>query len=93
MAKNGWKLTVLEVFNHTCQICGSHSNLTVHHKKPLGRGGGSTADNVVCWCRDCHRAYHNKWGVTISDNFGNPVEHRYEHRNSPKRKHHKKNRR
>jgi 5-methylcytosine-specific restriction endonuclease McrA len=51
----------LERDNHTCQICGLHIRLTVHHID----GNGTTKpkeerndalDNLITLCRGCHCA-------------------------------------
>lgn len=89
MAKTKWKEAIRERDCYRCKICGRTTNLTIQHKLPLCRGGLSTPDNCVCWCTYCHRNYHNTYGMAISDDFGNPVEHGYIHRNPPRRKHHK----
>lgn len=73
MGTSKWKFAIHERDCFKCKICGSRSNLTVHHKFPVSRGGKNTLENCVCWCRDCHRNYHNRWGLTTSDDYGNPV--------------------
>ena len=93
MGNNKWKEEVRTRDCFKCKICGSPNNLTIQHKIPLCRGGQSTLENTVCWCTWCHRDYHKKWGMAISDDFGNPTEHGYQHRNSSKRKQSKKQRR
>lgn len=64
---------MLERDNYCCKICGSSSHPTVHHKIAKARGGKGCLENCVVWCRECHRNYHNKWGITTSDDYGNPV--------------------
>ena len=91
MSAKGWKLEVHQRDGNRCKICGSTKNLTVHHKLPVARGGKSSLENCVCWCKWCHCAFHNKWGLTISDDFGNPVEEYYGFR--VRRKKEKKGRR
>jgi hypothetical protein len=95
----GWKLEIHERECHCCKICGGIYRLTVHHKLPKARGGRSDKDNCVCWCATCHREFHNRWGLTTSDDYGNPVGD-YKGTNRPQkrkqRKHcrkHRKNRR
>ena len=73
MSKSNWKSYVHERDCGKCRICGSNNHITVHHKLPKARGGKGTLENCVCWCRDCHRNYHNRWGLTTSDDYGNPV--------------------
>lgn len=51
---------------YTCQKCGKVSTsgeLDVHHKKPKARGGTNAPDNLVTWCRKCHRMWHIKYGI------------------------------
>lgn len=91
MAIRGWKLAIHERECFKCKICGSSKNLTIHHKLPVARGGRSNLENCVCWCRDCHREYHKNWGLTESDDFGNPIEEMYATKKKRKRK--KKHRR
>lgn len=40
--------------HHTCQYCGSVSNLTLDHVMPVSRGGKSTWENVVTACYPCN---------------------------------------
>lgn len=95
MAKSEWKREVHERDNHQCKICGSRHHLTVHHKLPVARKGRNHPDNGVCWCTICHRAYHEKWGLTESDDYGNPLEEYHGINSSRKkskkrRKHHRR---
>lgn len=73
MTLKGWKLDVQERDGFRCKICGSKHDLTVHHKLPSSRGGKGCLSNCVCWCRKCHSEYHSRWGLTTSDDFGNPA--------------------
>ena len=68
-----WKQEVHERDCHKCKICGSTYRLTVHHKLPVTRGGQGNLENCVCWCQICHRVFHKRWGLTTSDDYGNPV--------------------
>lgn len=77
MGDRKWKQEVLERDCHTCKICGSHNQLTVHHKVAKCKGGAGVPENTVCWCAICHRAYHKKWGLTQSDDYGNPLQNHY----------------
>jgi hypothetical protein len=90
MGKSLWKAEVMERDDNECKVCGTKRNLTVHHKVPVCRGGKGCLENCVCWCRYCHRVYHNQWGVTVSDDFGNPVEQYYHYCSPKKRKHRRK---
>jgi len=88
VATREWKRKIHERDCHKCQICGSTYKLTIHHKRAVARGGQSTPENTVCWCTECHHLYHKKWGITTSDNYGNPIEPRFTGR---KKKHRRKN--
>ena len=91
MATRGWKLAIHERECFKCKICGSTKGLTVHHRLPVSRGGKGNLENCVCWCSICHRAFHKRWGLTTSDDYGNPVgEYRKsgsKHKGKKKRKH------
>lgn len=50
--------SVLERDGHQCQICGSFSDLSVHHIIPLSAGGDSTAANLRVLCHTCHQKEH-----------------------------------
>ncbi len=47
--------------NGECSICGSNSNLNVHHKRYPKRGNEQSADLVVL-CNGCHNKFHDKFG-------------------------------
>ena len=40
--------------NHTCQQCGSTTDLEVHHRHPKHRGGTDDAANLITLCAICH---------------------------------------
>jgi 5-methylcytosine-specific restriction endonuclease McrA len=40
-----------------CVKCGSQWWLELSHKKPRGRGGSDTLDNVWILCKSCHVEY------------------------------------
>lgn len=46
-------------FNMVCPWCLRDKPLSPHHRKPLGRGGANTIDNIWPLCKDCHDAVHN----------------------------------
>lgn len=55
-------INVSEVFtkcllrdNHTCQDCGSTSNIEVHHILPISQGGKNSLANLKTVCFKCHR--------------------------------------
>ncbi len=43
----------------TCQLCGSHRHLQMHHIKPRSQGGDNTENNLLTLCRECHYAVHH----------------------------------
>jgi 5-methylcytosine-specific restriction endonuclease McrA len=45
-----------------CQLCGSISNLEVHHREFRGHGGGDDEPNLITVCFDCHRSVHGRAG-------------------------------
>lgn len=46
--------SILARDDHTCQYCGSKSNLTIDHVFPRHRGGETTWENLVCCCLRCN---------------------------------------
>lgn len=38
--------------------CNSTNRLQVHHRKPLSKGGKTTALNLITLCERCHEARH-----------------------------------
>lgn len=46
---------VYERDGHRCVYCGSGNDLTIDHKKPLGRGGKNTMANMVTACESCNQ--------------------------------------
>lgn len=81
---NGWKVAIHERDGYHCKICGSQYHLTIQHKKAKCKGGQSNAENCVTWCSGCHKNYHQEWGLTTSDDYGNPLVREYGHRNNRK---------
>lgn len=64
--------------NYTCQKCGTFhayinengipvpttdGELDLHHIKPVSQGGNDAPDNLITWCRDCHKEWHRQYGV------------------------------
>lgn len=47
--------------NYTCQLCGSHEHLQVHHKKYIkGRLAWEyDEENLITLCSECHKKVHN----------------------------------
>ena len=70
---------IVERDHYTCQWCGSHENLQVHHKYYMRYPDGKMADlwdypdeKLITLCENCHRKWHEKhkanvyyrkWGV------------------------------
>lgn len=47
--------------NYTCQLCGSHEHLQVHHKKYIKDRLAWEYDesNLITLCSECHKKVHN----------------------------------
>ena len=47
--------------NYTCQLCGSHEHLQVHHKKYIKNILAWEYDesNLITLCSECHKKIHN----------------------------------
>jgi len=63
--------SVLARDDHTCQYCGSKSNLTIDHVFPRHRGGENTWENLVCCCLRCN----NKKGDKTPQEIGMRLPH------------------
>lgn len=87
MANRKWKEEIYQRDNYQCKICGSKFGLTVHHKTPKSKSGKGTPENCVIWCTLCHRFYHKRYGLMISDDFGNPIGGTKGFRNRKKHRH------
>jgi 5-methylcytosine-specific restriction endonuclease McrA len=48
LRRDGWR----------CQLCGSMSNLEVHHKEFRSLSGDDTEHNLITLCRACHCLVH-----------------------------------
>ncbi len=46
--RDGWR----------CQICGSFSNLEVHHQQFRSQSGPDADDNLITLCSRCHSEIH-----------------------------------
>jgi len=55
-----WKL--FKKYGYRCQVCGKYSkgNLHLHHKIPVGMGGGHNEENLLVVCSSCHYDIHTK---------------------------------
>lgn len=49
-----------------CRLCGSTSELTLHHLIPRVAGGATEECNLLSVCRPCHDAIHNRQ-VDVND--------------------------
>ena len=49
---------VLERDGWRCQVCGSMSNLEVHHRQFRSQSGEDNEVNLITVCRKCHRQFH-----------------------------------
>lgn len=61
--RRNWAIPRAKVASEgACRACGSTVGLQAAHIIPRSRihadGGGESADNVICLCRDCHAAQH-----------------------------------
>lgn len=43
-----------------CIYCNSMMDLTIHHLKPLSRGGSNHPSNLVTACRTCNQSLGNR---------------------------------
>jgi len=41
-----------------CQLCGTMSNLEVHHRQFRSQGGDDSEKNLIALCSECHRTLH-----------------------------------
>jgi len=55
--RGGW-LRALRRDDFTCQLCGSHRSLEVHHIRRRSRGGEDSPSNLLTVCHDCHARIH-----------------------------------
>ena len=53
------RLQVLERDGWRCQICGSMTNLEVHHAQFRSRQGDYTERNLITLCLQCHKLRHS----------------------------------
>jgi len=50
LRRDGWR----------CQLCGTMSNVEVHHKQFRSHSGDDSGENLVTVCIACHSALH-RW--------------------------------
>ena len=49
LRRDGWR----------CQMCGTMSNLEVHHKEFRSHSGDDSEENLITLCAACHYEIHN----------------------------------
>ena len=74
----GYRNHIFRRDSYTCQKCGefhakinengiplptTDGELDLHHIKPVSQGGSDAPDNLITWCRDCHKQWHIENGV------------------------------
>ncbi|PYV66223.1 MAG: hypothetical protein DMG97_30045 [Acidobacteria bacterium] len=50
LRRDGWR----------CQLCGSMTNLEVHHKQFRSHGGADDEGNLITLCLGCHGPIHGR---------------------------------
>jgi 5-methylcytosine-specific restriction endonuclease McrA len=48
LRRDGWR----------CQLCGTMSNLEVHHKEFRSHSGEDSEENLITLCATCHAGIH-----------------------------------
>jgi len=54
------KIRILERDGWRCQVCGSSTNLQVHHLVFRSRLGADASENLITLCAACHRREHHR---------------------------------
>lgn len=76
--KHDWKKDIKISQDYICAFCGkkgTDSSLDIHHCIPRVKHGSNSKDNCVAVHKQpCHRDYHKKHGVRVSDKHGNPID-------------------
>jgi hypothetical protein len=52
LGRDGWR----------CQLCGSMTNLEVHHQQFRSQSGADSEDNLITLCTNCHSPIHTGSG-------------------------------
>jgi len=52
------RMQVLNRDGWRCQVCGSMTNLEVHHSQFRSRQGQDTEANLITLCSECHKQIH-----------------------------------
>ena len=55
------KINELILHKDVCEICGSKTNLDIHHID--GDWQNNNVDNLICLCRSCHMKEHSPKGI------------------------------
>ena len=54
------KVAAMRRAENRCEQCGSIKDLSIHHIKPLSRGGTNHIDNLTVLCRRCNSRKGNR---------------------------------
>jgi len=60
LRRDGWR----------CQLCGSMTNLEIHHKRFRSRSGEDNEHNLITLCHDCHASTHIPISTVQPGDFG-----------------------
>jgi 5-methylcytosine-specific restriction endonuclease McrA len=52
------QLAILKRDGWRCQLCGSPSNLEVHHHRFRSQSGSDVEENLITLCHNCHSKEH-----------------------------------
>jgi hypothetical protein len=63
------KAAVLQRDQYKCQVCGSTSNLEVHHVTYQGLGGNEELSDLATLCRFHHQSLHDRLGYDRGTTF------------------------
>jgi 5-methylcytosine-specific restriction endonuclease McrA len=55
--KELWRRILLRD-NWTCQVCGSKTNLQVHHQQLRSQSGSDEESSLITLCASCHAKLH-----------------------------------
>ena len=62
IAYEGLRQQVLRRDGWRCQLCGTMSNLEVHHREFRSRSGDDSEANLITLCFACHTYVHDRPG-------------------------------
>lgn len=65
-AKRPGRATRDRLTNNGCALCGTETNVTLHHLIHKEMGGATEEENLLPVCRQCHDDIHS-WKLDISD--------------------------